>query len=203
MGALINILYYSVGSMLAGILLTIIGIVLMFVLIRLWWRNSTFTLTSILIGIVLFFFLSFQSVLLCGAITIKSYSDDVEAYINTLVRDVPDVEQFSTEDSQVILDHISKEWPLVGYYVDLADFHGHTPATIAKAMVDELRSYMNWFMFRRVCWSLLFVIVGAIVVIKTISVRNERSRNRGAIGTVSKNRRLVGHPGRRRMTRRR
>ena len=202
MGALINILYYSVGSMLTGILLTIIGIVLMFTLIRLWWRNSTFTLTSILVGIVLFFFLSFQSVLLCGAITIKSYSDDVEAYINTLVRDVPDVEQFSTEESQIILDYISKEWPLVGYYVDLADFQGHTPTTIAKAMVDELRNYMNWFMFRRVCWSSLFAIVGAIVVIKTISIHNERGKSREVLGTASRSHRPVGHSSRRRMIRR-
>lgn len=202
MGALMNIFYHSLGSMLVGVVLTIIGIILMYVLIRLWWRNSTFSIASIAVGIILFFFLSFQSILLCGAITIKSYCDDVEFYVNELVQNIPNTQAFSTEDSQVILDHISEEWPLVGYYVNMADFHGHTSDTIAEAMSDELRSYMNWFIFRRICWSLLFVVVGAVIVIKTISIRNVSHRNARRVGASSGNRTSVGHPSRRRMTRR-
>ena len=163
-------------QLVAGVLLTIIGIVLMFVLIRLWWRNCTFTPMSFVVGGILFFFLAFQAVLLCGAITIKSYSDDVENAINVMVDGLPEDVLFSTEDSQTILDNIGEEWPLVGYYVNMADFQGHTPATIAGAMVDELCSYMNWFILRRVGWCLLFVLVGAIIVIKTITIHNNRLR---------------------------
>lgn len=197
-----NIFYHSLGSMLVGVVLTIIGIILMYVLIRLWWCNSTFSIASIVVGIILFFFLSFQSILLCGAITIKSYCDDVEFYVNKLVQNIPSTQAFSTEDSLVILDHISEEWPLVGYYVNMADFQGHTSDTIAEAMSDELRSYMNWFIFRRICWSLLFVVVGAVIVIKTISIRNDSHRNARRVGASSGNRTSVGHPSRRRMTRR-
>lgn len=202
MGALMNIFYHSLGSILVGVVLTIIGIILMYVLIRLWWRNSTFSIASIVVGIILFFFLSFQSILLCGAITIKSYCDDVEFYVNELVQNIPSTQAFLTEDSQVILDHISEEWPLVGYYVGMADFHGHTSDTIAEAMSDELRSYMNWFIFRRICWSLLFVVVGAVIVIKTISIRNDSHRNARRVEASFGNRTSVGHPSRRRMTRR-
>lgn len=197
-----NIFYHSLGSMLVGVVLTIIGIILMYVLIRLWWRNSTFSIASIVVGIILFFFLSFQSILLCGAITIKSYCNDVEFYVNELVQNIPSTQAFSTEDSQVVLDHISEEWPLVGYYVIMADFHGHTSDTIAEAMSDELRSYMNWFIFRRICWSLLFVVVGAVIVIKTISIRNDSHRNARRVGASSGNRTSVGHLSRRRMIRR-
>lgn len=182
MGALVNILMYSMGSLLLGVFLTILGIVLMFVLIRSWWRDSTFTPMSFVVGGILFFFLAFQAVLLCGAVTIKSYCDDVETAINGMVANIPDDIPFSTEDSQQILDNISEEWPLVGYYVNLADFRGHTSATIAGAMADELRSYMNWFILRRVCWSLAFVVVGAIIVIKTITRRtNQLRRSSGRV----------------------
>lgn len=176
MGALVNILMYSIGSLLLGVFLTIIGIVLMFVLIRSWWRNSTFTPMNFVVGGILFFFLAYQAVLICGAVTIKSYCDDVEMAINGMVANIPDDVPFSTEDSQVILDQISEEWPLVGYYVNMADFHGHTSATIGSAMADELRNYMNWFILRRVCWSLAFVVIGAIIVIKTITVHNNQLR---------------------------
>lgn len=182
MGALVNILTYSMGSLLLGVFLTILGIVLMFVLIRSWWRDSTFTPMSFVVGGILFFFLAFQAVLLCGAVTIKSYCDDVEMAIDGMVANVPDDILFSTEDSQQILDRISEEWPLVGYYVNMADFQGHTSATIGSAMADELRSYMNWFILRRVCWSLAFVVVGAIIVIKTITRRaNQLRRSSGRL----------------------
>lgn len=168
MGALLRIMYYSVGSMLLGVILTLAGIALMFFLIKSWRRNSTFTLSSFIVGGVLFFFLAFQSILLCGAVTIKSYGDDIEAAINSMVAGLPQETVLTQADSQQLLDAISSEWPLVGYYVNLADFRGHTPRTVAAAMADELDSYMNWYIFRRVCWSLLFVAVGAAVVIKTM-----------------------------------
>lgn len=168
-GALYNILSYSIGSLFIGVLLTAVGIILMFVLIRGWWRNCQFSAVSYVAGVVLFFFLSFQSVLICGAITIKSYADDVYRQINTLIESVEQSHCFSKEESQQVLERITDEYPLVGYYVGGADFTNHTPQTLAGAMVDELHSFMNKFIMRRVLWSLLFITVGAIAVIKTIS----------------------------------
>ena len=151
-----------------GILITIAGVSLMFFLVKSWRRDGGFTPQSLIVGIILFFLLSFQTILLCGAVTIKSYCDDVELAVNNMVSDIQPDTRFSQQDSQRILEQISREWPLVEYYVNMADFHGHTPATIGKAMTDELRSYMNWFILRRVCWCLLFVVAGTIAVVKTM-----------------------------------
>lgn len=177
MNALFNILTYSMGSLLLGIILTIVGIGLMFVFVKLWWKVDTFTPMSFICGFILFFFLAFQSVLFCGAVTIKSYCDDIEIAINQIVDKIPLNNRFSQEDSQLILNQISETWPLVGYYVNMADFEGHTPATIAKAMADELRSVMNWFILRRIGWSLLFVFIGAVAIIKSISGRYQSGRS--------------------------
>ena len=177
MNALFNILTYSMGSLLLGIILTIAGIGLMFVFVKLWWKVDTFTPMSFICGFILFFFLAFQSVLFCGAVTIKSYCDDIEIAINQIVDKIPLNNRFSQEDSQIILNQISETWPLVGYYVNMADFEGHTSATIAKAMADELRSVMNWFILRRIGWSLLFVFIGAVAIIKSISGRYQSWRS--------------------------
>ena len=153
MSYLINILQYSIGSLFIGVLITLIGVCLMFYIVKSWRRGAEFSPGSFIVGVILFFFLSFQSVLLCGAMTIKSYSDDMV---------------FDQRNSQYILDSFAKEWPLVAYYVDYADFRGHTPDNIATAMVDELRSVMNWYIFRRLAWSLAFIVIGAVLVIKTM-----------------------------------
>lgn len=164
-----------------GILITIAGVSLMFFLVKSWRRDGGFTPQSLIVDIILFFLLSFQTILLCGAVTIKSYCDDVELTVNNMVSDIQPDTLFSQQDSQRILEQISREWPLVGYYVNLADFHGHTPATIGKAMADELRSYMNWFILRRVCWCLLFVVAGTFAVVKTMgkgSGKKQRAQKR-------------------------
>ena len=60
MGALYTIISYSLGNLFLGVLLTIVGVGLMFFLIRSWFSNSSFTPLSYIIGFVLFLFLKFN-----------------------------------------------------------------------------------------------------------------------------------------------
>ena len=43
MGALINILSYSLGSIFCGILLTVVCMLLMFLLVKSWWKDAMVT----------------------------------------------------------------------------------------------------------------------------------------------------------------
>ena len=54
MGALFQIVAYSIGNLFLGILLTVVGVILLFVLIQSWYRNSTFTPVSYIVGGILF-----------------------------------------------------------------------------------------------------------------------------------------------------
>ena len=196
MGALFNIISYSIGNLFLGILLTAIGVALMFFIIRSWFSQRTFTIVSYVTGAVLFLFLSFQAILLCGAVTIRSYSTNVETAINGWVRDVPEYVEFDEDDSQGILKLIQDEWPLVGYFIGGADFTGHTPLNIASAMADELRTYMTRFIWRRVGWSALFVVMASFVVIKTMEQtgRGSRRTSSSRTGRTGSSRRHKARP---------
>ena len=190
MGGLFNIISYSLGNLFLGILLTVIGVALMFILIQSWFSNSTFTSISYIVGGILFLFLSFQAVLLCGSVTIKSYCDDVEVTINSWIKNIPVEAKFDKKSSQQILNQITQEWPLVGYFLDDADFTGHTPVDIAQSMTKEIRSYMDGFILRRIGWSLLFVVCGAFIVIKTMEhTRRRHDHESGCSGGRSSRRR--------------
>lgn len=180
MGGVINILINSVGSLLIGILLTVLGTALMFVIIKSWYKNRTFTPLSFIVGAVLFIFLSVQSILICGAITIKGYGPEVKGLINSYVSVLPDDTDLSQQDSQQILNRLRDDLPLVGHYVGWADFAGHTPADIADAMEDELQSFMNWYILRRLLWSLLFIVLGAFLVIRSMEQDRPRRRRAGS-----------------------
>lgn len=122
--------------------------------------------------------------------TIKSYSEDVEGAINSWVAEVPSDIPFNQEDSQHVLEQITEEWPLVGYFVGGADFTGHTSVTIAQAMAEELRSFMNYFILRRVGWSLLFIVCGVVIVIKSMErVSRRRYSSTRSMATGSSRRR--------------
>lgn len=121
--------------------------------------------------------LSYQAVLICGAITIKTYGDDVERTINELVGQVPSDMQLSSEDAQMILEQVSNEFPIVGYYVNKVESWGNTPSTIAKSLVDALHRYLNWFILRRIGWCLLFIVCSAVAVINTISRENRNGKS--------------------------
>lgn len=61
MGALFQIIAYSLGNLFLGVILTIVGVALMFVLIQSWRSNCTYTPLSYITGGILFLFLSFFS----------------------------------------------------------------------------------------------------------------------------------------------
>lgn len=168
MGALFNILTNSIGSLLLGIFITLLGLCLMFFIIKSWYKNSGFTPLSFIVGGVLFLILSYHAIIICGAISIKGYGDDMEELVDSYVSVIDDDTIFSQADSQAILERLRDDLPIVGYYADFADFHGHTPADIAEAMNDEMQRFMNEYILTHLLWLLFFVVVGAFCIIKTM-----------------------------------
>lgn len=163
-----------------GILFTILGVVLLFFIIKGFYRNSTFTVLSFVVAAVLFVLLSLQSILLCGAVKIKSMSDDMRMAINQCLPEywINKAVELTPGECQDLLDNVIDEYPLVGYYVDWADFKGYDTTNIADAMIDEMNSFMNKFIWKRIGWSLLFIFSGAFIVIKTMDVVNNVKRKR-------------------------
>ena len=141
---------------------------LMLFIIKSWHKNKRFTTLSILIAGILFLILSYHSIIICGAVTIKGYGNEVESYINSYVSLLPDDIVFSQEDSQAILERLNTDLPLVGHYANWADFSGHTPADVAHSMNDSMQSLMNEYIIKHILWILAFVLIGAFLIIKTM-----------------------------------
>lgn len=184
MNFLIDVLSDSLGYASLAAFLTLLGVFLMFFLIKSWRRNSQFTPISFIVGFILFLFLTFQSILVSGALIVKSYSDELESTVTALVQNIPESTHFTKEDSQEVLEYLIDSNPLVGEFVGGADFHGHTPSTLPAAMTDELKSFMNYYILRRMLWALFFVVTGVVLVLKTMDSMDYMRRKGG--GTSSR-----------------
>lgn len=168
--ALLDILKYSFGSVIWGILIAVACMTLFVFLIKGWYKDVTFSPISYVVGAVLFLFLSFQSVLIVGSIKILDTTDYYEMEISRIVDSTYDsVDKVSMGQADEIIKIIIDRFPLLQYYISGGEFSGFTAKELPHAMADELRSFMRWYIFRRILWCLGFVIVGAICVIKSLS----------------------------------
>ena len=170
MWALFDILRYSFSSVIWGILIAVTCMALFVFLIKGWYKDATFSPISYVVGTVLFLFLSFQCILIVGSLKILDTTDYYETEISRIVDSTYDsVDEVSMGQADEIIQVIIDRFPLLHYYISGGEFSGFTAKELPHAMADELRSFMRWYIFRRILWCLGFVIVGAICVIKSLS----------------------------------
>ena len=174
MGLLVDIFTNSLLSIFLGFLFALGGVILLFLAIQGWYKNRTFTPLSYVAGAVVFCFFLYQSILICGAFACKSFGDEIEARINEIVAlrasFMPDY-KFSREQTDEIFKEATAVFPVIAEYVGWADFEGHTPLNIAASMHETLDKFLNIFILKRLGWCLLFLVLGALAVIKTMDVQ--------------------------------
>ena len=166
---LFEILRYSFSSVIWGVLIAIFCMALFVFLIKGWYKDATFSPVSYLVGAVLFLFLSFQCVLIVGSLKIISMTDDYEQQITALVQSYSPEDEVSQAQASEVIDAIIDEFPILEYYIGGGEFSGYTASQLPAAIAQELRSFMRWYIFRRILWCLGFVAVGAYLVIRSLS----------------------------------
>ena len=200
MWALFDILRYSASSIVWGILIAILSIALFVFLIKGWYKDATFSPISYLVGTVLFPFLSFQCIMIVGSIKIIDTTDYYEAQISRIVENTfTPTEEVSVQQADDIIKELIQEYPLLRYYICGGEFLGFTAAQLPSAITSELQLFMRWYIFRRLLWSLGFVVVGAILVITSLtrSYKSTRHSERIQRGRIQTERRRVSRRPRR------
>ena len=191
---LFDILRYSLSSLVWGVLIAGLCMALFVFLIKGWYKDATFSPVSYIVGALLFLLLSFQCVLVVGSLKIIDMTDEYEERISTLVDGVCSLsDEVSQSQASDIIDKIINEYPILQYYISGGEFSGYTARELPHAIAQELRSFMRWYIFRRVLWCLGFVLVGAFCVIKSMSRNYARQR----IQRVQHDRRRISHRPRR------
>ena len=179
MWALLNLLKYSIGSVFWGILIAVLCMALFVFLIKGWYKDAQFSPSSYIVGIILFLLLSVQCILITGSLKIIDTADYYEVQIQRIVeRDYSPTSEITIRQSDDILKEIIYEYPILQYYISGGQFQGYQAYQVAHAMAVELCSFMRWYIIRRILWCLGFVLVGALIVIKTMGNRKPQTRKR-------------------------
>ena len=76
--------------------------------------------------------------------------------------------------SEQVIDWLVTEYPILQHYFDSGEFTGYTAQQLPAAIRAEIRSFLRFYIMRRLLWCLGFVIVGAVLVIKSIAKEYEK-----------------------------
>lgn len=176
---LFDILQYSFSSLFWGVLTAGLCMALFVFLIKGWYKDAEFSPVSYLVGGILFCLLTVQCILIVGSCKIIQTAGYYEIQLTRMVeQSLSPYEEVSPLLTDDIIKQLIEEYPLLEHYISGGEFSGYTARELPHAISEELRSFMQWYIFRRILWCLAFVIVGAVCVIKTMSRRYVRESPR-------------------------
>lgn len=169
-GLLYDILTYSASSLIIGLIVTLLLVGLLFFIVKSFFPQSTFSLLSIVVGVVLTFFLGYRMITMCGAISLKWMCDDFETYINSLIPEnmLHEAVPLSKSDTDMITDKALREFPILSQFVGGGTFIGTDTSTIAHAMATTLGEFLNQFIWQSLLWGFVYLAIAAALVVWTL-----------------------------------
>lgn len=182
----IELFTISTSCLLYGFVATVIIMTVLYLVLHT--INTSFAkgLPFYIAGAFLFILLNIQLSMLIGAVHAKGAIDAIEIHLTQLMEHELQPVEISATDSQYILDDIISKNPLIGVFVDTCNFAGHTTIDIAETMADTLRSYLTKYIWHRVLWSLLFIVVACgIAILFSKNQTSQISRRRSSSARLS------------------
>lgn len=210
MSSFFEIVSFSTGCLFWGILIGIVCMVLFFLVIKGWYKHAEASPATYVVGAVLFVLLSIQCTMIAGAIKIIKTSDYYEQQLERMVSESePTTEtgqstdilsglvsmfigsnplgdgqdrEVSRGESEKIVERLVDDYPILRNYFTSGFFEGYHVRELPHVMAETIKDYLKEFILYRLLWCLGFVLVGAVVVIKTMQVGYARERHRSRRG---------------------
>lgn len=156
-----NLLTEAIEVVFYGVLSAVALMALLYGVLKLMSDGIVRSIPFYLTGVVLFPLLAIQFSLLIGAMQVRSSTDAVEMTVNQMVEGMYGT--LGANDSQQLLDELMEEMPLLGVYVNTADFSGNTYEEVGSAVAETMHEYLSWYALRRLLWICGFTVVGCFI----------------------------------------
>lgn len=161
------------SSIFYGVIVTAVVMAILYAVLKALGKGIVQSPVFYVTGVVLAILLITQFSLMIGAIQAKDATDAAELYMNQLLEDASGT--VGANDSQRVMDAVTENFPIIGNFIDIADFSGHDVSNLAKSMHDSMNDYLNSYIWHRIWWILGIIVVACIIV--TLFERRNYSRN--------------------------
>ena len=151
------------SSIFYGIIVTAVIMALLYIVLKIISKGIVQTPVFYITGVLLAILLLIQTSLMIGAIQAKGAADAAQLYLNQILENCEGV--VNAQESQQVLDAVIEEVPIIGVFVDVADFSGQKVEELAEVMHDTIVDYLNSYIWHRIWWMLGIILVACFVVI--------------------------------------
>lgn len=125
--------------------------------------SRTITLAGWCAALVMAVLVGFQTTLMAEAIKAKSVVTDIKDTISSLAAEADEFTDAASTaaDMEDKIDALRKDYPFIGLFVDVDNISAENAKDYAESVSNNARSFLNWYIVRRIGWGLLFTLLGA------------------------------------------
>lgn len=152
----------ALSSIFYGVIVTAVITVILYVVLKSISPNIVKTPIFFVTGVVLSVLLIIQSSLMIGAIQAKGTVDSVEIYLSQLLENAYGT--VGAQDCQEILDAVTEKFPVIGSYINIANFAGQNVENLATSMCETMKEYLSSYIWHRVWWIVGILFVACFIV---------------------------------------
>lgn len=152
----------AISSVFYGIIATAVVMTILFALLKAISKGIVQTPAFFVTGIILAVLLIVQFSLLIGAVQAKDATNSAGIYLTQLLENQNGT--VTAQNSQQIMDAVTDHFPVIGSYLNLADFSGYDVSELPDVMYSTMIEYLNSYIWHRVWWILGFIIVACFIV---------------------------------------
>ena len=185
---ILNHLIDAYSSIWYGIIVAVIVVAALFYIIAaMQGGNKRFSPLTYVLGVALTAFLSFQFTFMVGAIMFKSDCNDISSIVNDFTPNSSLTNGVGEIRSN--LKRLAKEESFINNFIDVDDIDASLPdGAFGDAILSKVHTYLNWYIVRRILWSLFACGVLGCLMMYTME-RIPQGRTRRTPGYRSSNRR--------------
>ncbi len=162
MATFFSLLSTGISCIFYGIITTAVIMAILYFILKSLSRGIVKSVPYYITGVALAFLLICNLSIAIGAYQVKESTESMELSLRQFAEQVSGV--VNANESQAIFDMLIDDYPMLGNYLQLADFSGNHVADLAFAMPQEVRSEMNDVIWSNLLWALGYIVVACIVV---------------------------------------
>ena len=157
----LSLIITAFSSVFYGVIATAVVMAILYIILKGVSKSIVQTPVFFISGVILAILLIIQLSLMIGAIQAKNAADATEIYLSQLLENQRGI--VGAQDSQQIMDAITDKFPIIGTYIDIADFSGHDVSELPKAMHASMIDFLNSYIWHRILWSLAVIITACTI----------------------------------------
>lgn len=163
MGLFLSLLLESISSAFYGIVLTAFVMATLFFLLKNLSNGVYRSVPFYITGVVLAILLTVNFTIIIGAFSVKGQTDAMHLWMTQLLNGIDGYANI--ENSQIIGEKLSDEFPMLGCFFDLYNMSGNTMSELPDAFYETINSELNGIILSRILWSAGFIIAAVLVAL--------------------------------------